>query len=82
MSGYWFVLLSGAGVALVLAIIGGAAAWSLARAMDWSNRHRTHRGFMPWLRNIYQDPIATAIYYGARWIGICLLVGWLFSRPV
>jgi len=82
-AGYWFVIWSGAFVALVLAMIGGAGAWILARAMDWSNRRRRHKpGAIPWLAKINEDPVALAIYYGARWIGICLLVGWLFSRPV
>ncbi|MBU4244510.1 MAG: hypothetical protein KUA35_09080 [Pseudodesulfovibrio sp.] len=41
------------------------------------------RSGRPWtdtIRIIRKDPHATALYYAARWIGACLLVGLLLSR--
>lgn len=71
----------------VLAVAGVACAWGLARAMDVANgRSINRRGYgARWSRildMIEGDAHACALYYGLRWLGICILIGWLFSRAV
>ena len=71
----------GALALVVLAVLAVAVAWALARLGDRANR----RASGPWrmaLNKIHEDPLACSIYYAGRWIGICILVGWLFSKPV
>ena len=37
----------------------------------------------PWsetIEIIRESPLATAVYYGFRWIGACMLIGWIMSR--
>ena len=45
--------------------------WLLLRAMDKSGNHK----FTSVTETLRQDPMAAAVYYGARFIGACLLVG-------
>jgi hypothetical protein len=79
-----YVMTVGSVALVVLSIVGVAAAWGLARLMDRANSHalvsRSQWGEV--LRCIESDPSACAVYYGARWVGICLLIGFLFSRAV
>lgn len=81
MNGYLEVMTVGALALVVLAVLAVASAWGLSRLMDRANRHAVGQ----WehvLSVIHSDAKACAVYYGARWVGICILVGWLFSKPV
>lgn len=82
--GYIELMTAGAVALLVLALLGCGAAWGLARLMDRANSRAwfPNTRFAGVLDVIERDPLATAVYYGARWVGICLLIGWLFSKPV
>ncbi|TQE92540.1 MAG: hypothetical protein FKY71_19875 [Spiribacter salinus] len=82
MSGMILVMTLGAVALVVLAVVGVAAAWGLSRAMDLANQKRQTQFALGWLKKVQQDPLATAVYYGLRWLGICILIGWLFSRSV
>ena len=78
------VMTIGAVALVLLAMIGVATAWGLARLMDRANfraQERTGRWFGV-LSLIESEPLSASIYYGARWLGICILIGWLFSRAV
>lgn len=76
------VMTMGAVALVVLAIVGVSAAWGLSRAMDLTNQKRQAQFALGWLKTVQKDPLATAVYYGMRWLGICILIGWLFSRAV
>ena len=81
MTGYLEVMTVGALALVVLAVLAVAAAWGLARLMDRANQHAVGQ----WehvLSVIHSDAMACSIYYAGRWVGICILVGWLFSKPV
>jgi hypothetical protein len=42
---------------------------------------KTHnRPFKDAIAKIREDSIATAIYYGLRWFGACMLLGFVMSR--
>ena len=82
MIGMLTVMTLGAVALVVLAVVGVASAWVLARLMDRANQsHRASR-FLRVLERIEEDSQAAALYYGLRWVGICILIGWLFSRAV
>ena len=87
MDGFWYVITAGLLVLVVTSFVGVAAAWMLARLMDRANYFAQYRlkGAARWwsvVQVIESDPRSAAIYYGARWIGICILIGMLFSRAV
>lgn len=82
MSGMILVMTLGVVALVVLAVAGVACAWGLSRAMDVANQRRSSRLALGWLTTVQQDPLATGVYYGMRWLGICILIGWLFSRAV
>lgn len=75
------VMFIGAVALIVLAIVGVTAAWLLARLMDRANS-RASGQWKHVLTKIESDSLSCSIYYGARWLGICVLLGWLFSRSV
>lgn len=75
-----YVMTVGSVALVVLAVVGVASAWGLSRLMDRANRRRT--AWSRALTVIESEPLAAGVYYGCRWIGICLLVGMLFSRAV
>lgn len=77
-----YVMTVGALALIVLAVVGVACAWALARAMDHANQSPRASRFLRVLEQIEEDPKAAALYYGLRWLGICILIGWLFSRAV
>lgn len=78
-----YVMTVGIFALILLALVGCAAAWGLSRLMDYAN-NRAHIagrfGFV--IERIEQEPMSAAVYYGLRWLGICILIGWLFSRAV
>lgn len=76
------VMTMGALALIVLATVGVSCAWGLSRAMDRANQSRRASRFLRVLERIEEDPHAAAVYYGMRWLGICILIGWLFSRTV
>lgn len=79
------VMVIGAVATVVLGAVGLIVAWSMARLMDWANNSALKNYASHWgdvISKIEKDPTASAVYYGARWLGICILIGWLFSRPV
>ena len=81
----WFMTMNAIGV-LITSLIGLALAWVMARLMDRANskviaRQRNH-GWNAALTTIKTEPLATGVYYGLRWLGICLMIGLLFSRSV
>jgi len=81
------VMTLGALALVVLAVVGVACAWGLSRAMDAANSRAFYRNnrsarWAKVLERIESETLSCAIYYGARWVGICLLIGWLFSRAV
>jgi len=76
-----YVMSVGSVALVVLAVVGVASAWGLSRLMDRANR-RAHGRWREALSVIESEPMAAGIYYGCRWVGICLLVGMLFSRAV
>ena len=81
MIGYLEVMTVGALALVVLAVLAVAVAWALARLGDRANV----KAKGPWrsaLIKIHDDSLACAVYYAGRWIGICVLIGWLFSKPV
>ena len=76
------VMAIGAIALIILSFVGIACAWGLSRLMD---RRNARSGAWSWavvLGKIQTEPLPAAIYYGARWLGICLLIGMLFSRAV
>lgn len=72
------VMTAGAVALLMLSVAGIAAAWVLSRAMDRVSGVQ----FRQVLGVIRSSAPAAAQYYGLRWLGICLLIGFLFSRAV
>lgn len=76
------VMLEGSVALLLLSALGIASAWAWSRMMDRANDRQRHKSWSLIVRTIQSEPRATALYYGLRWLGICLLVGWLFSRAV
>jgi hypothetical protein len=59
----------------VYALTAFVGVWALLRLLDRS-------GSRPWTETmdiIRRNPIATAVYYGARFCGACLLVGMVMS---
>lgn len=87
MSGMLTVMTLGVLALIVLAVAGVACAWGLSRLMDRANSlsyYRTGRSarWSKVLTSIESQPQAAALYYGLRWAGICILIGWLFSRAV
>jgi len=76
-----YVMSVGSVALVVLAVVGVASAWGLSRLMDRANSGATGR-WKEALEVIERKPLAAGIYYGCRWVGICLLVGMLFSRAV
>ena len=81
MSGYLEVMTAGAAALVVLAVIAVTVAWGLTRLGDRANV----KAKGPWrtaLNKIHDDSLACAVYYAGRWIGVCVLIGWLFSKPV
>lgn len=81
MSDMILVMTLGIVALAVLSLAGVSAAWYLSRLMDRKNAS----GEVPFravLDTIEQAPKAAALYYGLRWVGICLLIGMLFSRAV
>jgi hypothetical protein len=84
MTDLLFVMTVGAVALVVLSVVGVASAWGLSRLMDRANQKALIRSTR-WgeaLDRIEIEPLAAGVYYGLRWIGICVLVGWLFSRAV
>jgi ABC-type arginine transport system permease subunit len=82
MAGFLNVTMAGAAMNVALAVVGVLVAWALARLLDraiWRSSQSTASGW--WVHVIKADPRALALYFAARWVGICLLVGLLFSRP-
>lgn len=78
-----YVMTVGTIALVVLALVGCAAAWALSRLMDRANSHAHIAGrFGVVIERIEQEPMSSAVYYGLRWLGICILIGWLFSRAV
>lgn len=80
-----YVMTVGSVALTVLAVVGVACAWGLSRLMDLANERKSQlrqTRFSMALQGIEGEPIAASIYYGARWVGICILIGWLFSRAV
>lgn len=79
-----YVMTVGLIALVVIGVLGVAVAWLVARLLDRANGHalvvKSRWGEV--LSQIESDPMSCAIYYGSRWIGICLLIGWLFSRAV
>lgn len=87
MSGILTVMTLGVVALVVLAVAGVACAWGLSRLMDRANSYsyyRTGRSarWAKVLTSIESQPQAAALYYGLRWMGICVLIGWLCSRSV
>jgi hypothetical protein len=76
------VMLIGTVHLVLLATVGVAMAWGLSRLMDKANQSRRFSEFQRVLDTIKAEPLPAAIYFGARWLGICILIGWLFSRAV
>lgn len=77
------VMTIGSVALVVLAVVGCATAWLMSRLMDVANRKaRERRNAFQVLPVIEGDPLAAGVYYGLRWVGICILVAWLFSRAV
>lgn len=81
MSGYLEVMTVGALALVVLAVVAVGAAWGLARLMDRANR-KAQGQWEHVLSIIHSNALACSVYYTGRWVGICILVGWLFSKPV
>ena len=81
-----YVMTIGSLTLVVLAIVGCATAWGLSRLMDIANLRASKKtrgnAFIRPLEYIVSEPTSAAIYYGLRWLGICILIGWLFSRAV
>ena len=67
---------------VVLGVVGVASAWLVSRLMDRANQSSRASRFLRVLERIEEEPQAAAVYYGLRWMGICILIGWLFSRAV
>ncbi len=42
-------------------------------------RHTFAQSVMP---TLMADPVAAAVYFGLRALGVCILVGYLFSRVI
>lgn len=87
MSGILTVMTLGVVALAVLAVAGVAFAWGVSRLMDAANGRSFYRkgSAARWsgiLNTIEGDAQACALYYGLRWLGICILIGWLFSRAV
>lgn len=82
MSGLLNVSMVGAAVNVALAVVGVACAWVLARLMDHAaGRSRCNSYTGQWITRLQLSPLAVALYFGLRWVGICLLFGLLLSRP-
>lgn len=68
---------------LVQAIVDmGYAALAVAMVFYWL-LHLDRRSGAPWTTNaqiIRSEPGATALYFGLRWLGTCILVGLLLGR--
>ena len=79
-----YVMTVGAVALVILAAVGVTAAWCLARLMDRANTKAIAQkgGWGRVMEQIQSEPMSASVYYGARWVGICLLVGMLFSRVV
>ena len=78
-----YVMTVGSIALVVLALVGCATVWGLSRLMDRANiKAREEKNAFTILTRIESEPLSAAIYYGARWVGLCNLVGWLFSRAV
>ena len=78
------VMAIGALALIVLSFVGIACAWGLSRLMDRANAKALSAkgGWGSVVLMVQSEPLPAAIYYGARWLGICLLIGMLFSRAV
>lgn len=66
----------GAVTDLVYALLAMLLLWLGLRYLDKANGR-------PWIETmdiIRSDSLATSHYYGARWIGACLIIGMLLSR--
>mgnify|MGYP006422739897 CR=1 FL=1 len=83
MMGFGEVIGVNAAILIVLSALGVFGAWGFSRALDRAN-DKWSCGFQFGLAlaAIKESPIASAIYYGARWLGICIMFGFLFSRAV
>lgn len=76
------VMLAGSVATVALAIVAVAAAFFMYRLMFRAGQRMYSVAWREVLQRIHDDPMASAVYYGAQWIGICILLGWLFSKPV
>lgn len=79
-----YVMTVGLVALVVIGILGVAVAWLVSRLLDRANDNAlvVKSRWGDALNLIESDALSCAVYYGARWVGICLLVGWLFSRAV
>lgn len=74
---------------VVTALFAVVAAWGTSRLLDRANaaarRSTGSDALSAWgavLTKIESEAMPCAIYYAARWLGLCLLYGQLFSRMV
>ena len=56
-----------------------AALFFLYLGLRWLDKKNVG-DFQEAILKIREDSIASAIYYGARWLGACLLIGLVMSR--
>jgi len=61
---------------LLFLFIAVTAVWLFSRWLDWLSNVRFKDDVAPTLR---QNTIAVSIYYSARWIGLCYLVGTILA---
>lgn len=69
------VALWGFGLKMLYACAAVALLWALLRT--WN--HLTGNRFDDTFEEVLNDPLAGAVYYGLRFVGLCLLVGKLLS---
>jgi len=56
---------------LIWLFLGITATWGMSRWLDWLSGGK----FKDVASQIRTQPLAAAVYYGARWFGICFVVG-------
>ncbi len=55
-----------------------AAAFGLVMLLRWLDQ-RAGYSFASAMGVIRAEPVALALYLGLRWLGACILVGWILS---
>lgn len=69
------VILTSSMLTLALALVAVFMVLVVLRVFDWI----TGKPFYGVREVMLNDPKATAVYYGLRFLGVCMLVGQLFS---